>query len=139
MKSSYHTKTRNHKNSKIGLVRFIFGMVFRFGFKMHRVSSTRTRERGLVCSIILILLVQSSFTSQWAGPFFPPSAIAQPFAAHGRQIGALFLYDVCCVKVSTRRPRYGPALLQKRMKYRIRFWEPFGKFPTSFGNYQKGS
>ena len=39
MKSSYHTETRNHKNKKIGSVRFIFGMVFRFGFKMHRVSS----------------------------------------------------------------------------------------------------
>ena len=38
MKSSYHTETRNHKNHKIGSVRFIFGMVFRFGFKMHRVS-----------------------------------------------------------------------------------------------------
>ena len=38
MKSSYHTETRNHKNKKIGSVRFIFGMVFRFGFKMHRVS-----------------------------------------------------------------------------------------------------
>ena len=38
MKSSYHTKTKNHKNRKIGSVRFIFGMVFWFGFKMHRVT-----------------------------------------------------------------------------------------------------
>jgi hypothetical protein len=38
MKSSYHIETRNHKNRKFGSVRFIFGMVFRFGFKMHRVS-----------------------------------------------------------------------------------------------------
>ena len=38
MKSSYHTETRNHKNHKIGSVRFIFGMVFRFGFEMHRVN-----------------------------------------------------------------------------------------------------
>ena len=38
MKSSYHTETRNHKNKKIGSVRFICGMVFWFGFKMHRVT-----------------------------------------------------------------------------------------------------
>ena len=38
MKSSYHTETRNHKNHKIGSVWFIFGMVFWFGFKMHRVT-----------------------------------------------------------------------------------------------------
>ena len=41
MKISYNTETKNHTNRKFGSVRFIFGMVFRFGFQMHRVTINR--------------------------------------------------------------------------------------------------